>query len=85
MNSLKQHLKRQVDPFIEQLQKQFLVEGVQAGGIDFSVWKIFLKALDKPAINEALFYRDLNTHISIVKDGSVCNEIKRDGILIDRN
>lgn len=85
MNSLKQHLKRQIDPFMDQLKKQFSIDHVEAGGIDFSVWKLFCKALDKPETEDAEYYKDLNKHIKIVTNGPIVNEMKRDGILIDRN
>lgn len=84
--SLKQHIKRQLDGFMRQLQHQFKIEHVEVGGIDFSVWKLFLRVLDKPIIsNSPVTYADLSTRIKIVMNGGLCNEVKRDGIMIDRD
>ena len=38
VNSLKRHIKRQVD--LKQFEDQFEIQNVEVGGIDFSVWKI---------------------------------------------
>ena len=43
--SLTDHLSRQVDEFLNQLREQFKITLVEVGGIDFSVWKIYLQAL----------------------------------------
>jgi len=40
MDSLKTHIRRQIDDFLLQLAQQFKIERVDVGGIDFSVWKI---------------------------------------------
>jgi len=56
------------------------------GGIDFSVWRICLRVSDKPiAPNTPIPYEELNCKIKVVTNGSVVNEVKRDGIMIDRN
>jgi len=41
-DSLKDHLRRQIDDFLLQLEKQFDTVWIEVGGIDFSVWKIHL-------------------------------------------
>jgi len=85
-DSLKQHLKRQIDGFINQLKMQFTIVNVEVGGIDFSVWRICLRVSDKPiAPDTPIPYEELNCKIKVVTNGSVVNEVKRDGIMIDRN
>jgi hypothetical protein len=57
---------------------------VEVGGIDFSVWKVYLKALDFGATNESVFYTELNTQIQVVNEGPLVNEVKKSGVIIDR-
>ncbi len=38
----KDDIKHRVDNFLVKLSKQFKVERVSVGGVDFSVWKIYL-------------------------------------------
>lgn len=52
MNSMKAHIVRQIDDFLNQLSQQFLIVFVEVGGIDFSVWKIHLRALANPAVSD---------------------------------
>jgi hypothetical protein len=59
---------------------------VEVGGIDFSVWKLQLKA---KKVSSYKFYSDLNFGISVIDDSSnaklsICNEVKKCGLLIDR-
>ncbi|CDW85380.1 UNKNOWN [Stylonychia lemnae] len=81
--SLKQHIRRKLDT--EQFSKQFDISKVEVGGIDFSVWKVQLRAKKNP-LQEYKFYKDLNMGIRIEKDQSlsIINEIKRSGYLIDK-
>lgn len=39
---LKDHIKHHIDDFMVKLSKQFKVEKVLVGGVDYSVWKIYL-------------------------------------------
>ena len=49
------------------LEKQFQTIRIEVGGIDFSVWKIHLKALNFPEVgNEAVFYPDLGLELKVV-------------------
>ena len=82
--SLTQHIKRHIDDLLAQLRRQFRVCRVEVGGIDFSVWKVYLKALDSGATNESVFYTELNTQIQIVNEGPLVNEVKKSGVIIDR-
>lgn len=67
MNSMKAHIVRQIDDFLQQLSQQFQIVFVEVGGIDFSVWKIHLKALSSPAVNDkVVFYHDLNISFRVV-------------------
>ena len=59
--------------------QNFEVKEVLIGGIDFSSWKIILKAK-----KEGMVASFLNTHIRIKKDALTC-EIKRVGFIIDRH
>lgn len=48
----------------KQFQDQFEVQKVEVGGIDFSVWKIQLKACKNPNI-EYIYYKELNVEIRV--------------------
>lgn len=40
---------------------------VEVGGIDFSVWKIHLRALQNPAVGDQIvFYSDLNISLRVI-------------------
>lgn len=41
----------------------------EVGGLDFSVWKIQLKARKNPSVKE-LFYPELNIGVKIVTEGN---------------
>lgn len=45
-NSLKSHIKRRLDA--KQFEDQFDIDTVEVGGIDFSVWKLHLRAKKTP-------------------------------------
>ena len=65
--SLTDHLKRQIDDFLLMLEKQFKTVCIEVGGIDFSVWKIHLKALNFPEVgNASVFYSDLGLELKVV-------------------
>lgn len=70
-SSLKDHLKRQIDDFLAQLERQFYTIQIEVGGIDFSVWKIHLQAKHQPEIVEPVFYPDLNIELSVIPSNSV--------------
>jgi len=54
------------------------------GGCDFSVWKIWLRALSKPAVGtRAVHYTDINMTFRI-SGYALVNEIKKIGVIIDR-
>ena len=38
--ALKRHVRHQIDDLLVQLQRQFSIQSVDVGGIDYSVWKI---------------------------------------------
>lgn len=54
VQSLKQHIRRDIDP-AAQFSDQFDILNVEIGGLDFSVWKVQLKAKKKPIV-EYKFY-----------------------------
>lgn len=55
------------------------------GGIDFSVWKIFLRALYKPICQESKYYQDINvTFKCCTHKETLVNEVKKVGVIIDR-
>ncbi len=57
---------------------------VEVGGIDFSVWKIYLTAPKTPACgNNSVCFTDINVRLS-VKDNNLVNEVKKVGVIIDR-
>lgn len=58
---------------------------VEVGGIDFSVWKLQMKA-KKNCSREFKFYEELKIEVRVTKHGSdlITNEVKRSGFLIDR-
>lgn len=67
------------------LQEQFTVTHVEVGGIDFSVWKIFLKALKVDKLNNKVkTYPDINAEFRIVTNEPLVNEVKKVGVIIDR-
>jgi hypothetical protein len=55
---------------------------VEVGGIDFSVWKIFLKALPLKELKTE-YYKDLCLEITNSPNPLV-NEVKKVGVIIDR-
>eukprot|EP00347_Sterkiella_histriomuscorum_P020090 403339144 len=59
-HSLRSHIKRIFDA--NQFKEQFEVQNVEVGGIDFSVWKVQLKALNKPLLPYK-YYNELNLGI----------------------
>lgn len=97
MNSMKAHIVRQIDDFLLSLSNQFQVVFVEVGGIDFSVWKIHLKALHNPVCgDEIVFYPDINISFRVVSiyqlkrledDSFILNEsCESDGMMnIQRN
>ena len=52
MNSMKAHIVRHIDDFLVNLSQQFQITYIEVGGIDFSVWKIHLKALPNPSVHD---------------------------------
>jgi len=71
---------------ITELEQQFLIEKIDVGGIDFSVWKIFCKALSNPKTLETVNYSDLNLKFKVVAKGQpLVNEVKKVGVIIDRS
>lgn len=67
------------------LQDQFTVTHVDVGGIDFSVWKIFLKALKVDKLNgKVKNYPDINAEFRLVINEPLVNEVKKVGVIIDR-
>ena len=60
--SLKSHIKRGID--IENYVEQFEITKEEVGGIDFSVWKIQMKAKFNCS-SEVKYYRDLNMEIRV--------------------
>ena len=49
------------------LEKQFRTVRIEVGGIDFSVWKIHLKALHFPEVgNTAVLYPDLGLELKVI-------------------
>ena len=82
-NSLKDHIKRQLDDFLVLLQDQFSIDEIEVGGIDFSVWKIYLRAKQNPSTTEVRAYSDINISFQVTKDPLI-NEIKKIGVIIDR-
>lgn len=82
-DALKDHRTRQIDSLLSQLKKQFDIEKVEAGGIDFCVWKIHLKVRKLPlAVTQ--YYTDLNIEIASFRDEPLTNEVKKLGVIIDR-
>lgn len=76
-------MKRGID--IANYIGQFEIIKEEVGGIDFSVWKIQMKARSN-STDQVKFYPDLNMEIRVsasAKD-SISNEVKRAGFLIDR-
>lgn len=54
------------------------------GGCDFSVWKIWLRALSKPAAGTgSVHYANINMTFRI-SGFALVNEIKKIGVIIDR-
>ena len=53
------------------------------GGIDFSVWKIYLKGLYK-CNDESKYYQDINVTFKNISEGTLVNEVKKVGVIIDR-
>ena len=83
---LKQHIKHQIDDFLVQLQDQFRIEFVEVGGIDFSVWKIYLKALWSPKTLKKVTYKDINLTSRVLPfEKELVNEVKKVGVIIDRD
>ena len=66
-----------------ELEQQFSVEQVEVGGIDFSVWKIYLKGLYK-CNDESKYYQDINVTFKNISEGTLVNEVKKVGVIIDR-
>lgn len=63
----------------------FKVDLVEVGGIDFSVWKIYLTAPSNPACGDSgVCFKDISIRLS-VKDNNLVNEVKKVGVIIDRN
>jgi len=82
-DSLKDHIRRQIDDFLLLLQGQFKIDEVEVGGIDFSVWKIYLKAKLNPPIKDTRTYNDINVSFQVTSE-SLVNEVKKIGVIIDR-
>lgn len=63
----------------------FTVDLVEVGGIDFSVWKIYLTAPNKPACQDTgVCFADINIRLS-VRSSALVNEVKKVGVIIDRS
>lgn len=60
------------------------MDHVEVGGIDFSVWKIFLKALYRPLTTESKYYSDINVSFRNCPKELMVNEVKKVGVIIDR-
>lgn len=55
------------------------------GGIDFSVWKIYLRASYKPEHHETVYYQDINCSLKVPPaQENLVNEVKKVGVVIDR-
>ena len=55
------------------------------GGIDFSVWKIYLKALWQPKTTKPVLYKDINMTLRVKPyKEPIVNEVKKVGVIIDR-
>lgn len=82
VKSLRQHIVRHPD--IEVFKRQFDIVKAEVGGLDFSVWKILLKARKNPSVKEQ-YYPEMNIGVKIVTESNecLCNEVKRVGSLID--
>lgn len=82
--SLKLHLTRQIDGFLHQLSQMFKIDLVEVGGIDFSVWKLYLTALSRPdCVINGVYYSDINFTLKVT-DSDLVNEVKKVGVIIDR-
>ncbi len=58
---------------------------VEVGGIDFSVWKIFLKGQKNEKFNnKSKYYKDIDAEFKILTNEPLVNEIKKVGVIIDR-
>ena len=77
--SLKSHIKRKVGT--TQFQDQFDIMKVEVGGIDFSVWRIVMKAKRNCAC-EYKFYDELKIGVRVASE-NITNEVKRLEFLID--
>lgn len=59
---------------------------MEVGGIDFSVWKIYLKALWTPKTLKKVTYKDINLSIRVLPyEKDLVNEVKKVGVIIDRD
>ena len=62
------------------LEKQFKTVRIEVGGIDFSVWKIHLKALNFPEVgNKAVLYSDLGLELKVVPLNTLAKRSTADG------
>ena len=79
--SLKDHLKRQIDDFLTQLDRQFDTRWIEVGGIDFSVWKIHLVAKTFPEVGDkAVMYNDLNIELQVIPLNTLSKKEKLHGL-----
>ena len=60
-------MKRKIDKFLILLEKQFDTVRIEVGGVDFSVWKIHLRAKYYPEVGDtSINYTDLNLAFKII-------------------
>ena len=65
------------------MEDQFKIDEIEVGGIDFSVWKIYLRAKRQPVTTEIRTYSDINVSFQVTNKPLV-NEVKKIGVIIDR-
>ena len=75
------HLKRQIDGFLAMLERQFKTVRIEVGGIDFSVWKIHLRALNFPEVgSNAVLYPDLGLELKVIPLNTLAKRSTVDGL-----
>ena len=68
------------------MERQFRITEVEVGGIDFSVWKIHLKALVKPSVgDEVCIYPDLDIGIRVIPKNTLARPNKTELLGRDEN
>lgn len=59
------------------MERQFKITEVEVGGIDFSVWRIHLKALTKPPAGDAVCsYPDLDFDMRVIPKNTLTKPSK---------